>query len=58
MKRLIVFRSKVNKQFYWHLRASNGKIIATSGEGYLRKAGAIKAAARIKAMDWAGVYLT
>lgn len=27
-----------NKQWYWHLRARNGKIICIGGEGYLREA--------------------
>jgi uncharacterized protein YegP (UPF0339 family) len=31
----------------WRLRAANGKIIANSGEGYMRKAAALKAANRM-----------
>ena len=32
-----VFRNHSN-QWYWHLKAANNKIIATSGEGYWNKA--------------------
>jgi uncharacterized protein YegP (UPF0339 family) len=33
--------------WYWRLRASNGKIIADSAEGYRRKRAAIKAVNRV-----------
>ncbi len=32
-----IYKDKA-KQFRWRLRASNGKIIADSGEGYVAKA--------------------
>jgi uncharacterized protein YegP (UPF0339 family) len=32
-----IYRSPTNKQWYWRLRARNGKAIAVSGEGYLHK---------------------
>lgn len=56
MTRIIVFRGK-DKQFYWHLRAKNGKITATAGEGYASKRNAYKAANRIKNLDWSKVYV-
>jgi hypothetical protein len=33
-------------QWYWHCQADNGRIVCTSGEGYVNKADAIVAAAR------------
>lgn len=36
-----IFKSATNGQWYWHLRARNGQIIATSGESYKRAAHAI-----------------
>lgn len=33
---------KSRKQWRWRLKARNGKIIATSGESYTRRAGALK----------------
>lgn len=41
---LIFFRDK-KKQYRWQLVAPNGKIVATSGEGYTRLAWAKKGAA-------------
>jgi uncharacterized protein YegP (UPF0339 family) len=37
----VIFISAKNKQWYWHLRARNGRIVATSGEGYQRVAKAV-----------------
>lgn len=41
-----VFKSPVNRQWYFHLKARNGKLIAQS-EGYHKKASAIKTAKRL-----------
>lgn len=40
--KIVVFRAP-SKQWYFHILASNGKIVAQS-EGYKRKASAVKAA--------------
>lgn len=37
-----VFKT-ANRQWYWHLRASNGQIVADSGEGYATKWGCKRA---------------
>jgi uncharacterized protein YegP (UPF0339 family) len=34
-------KRKLKSQFYWHLVASNGRIIARSSETYTRKRGAV-----------------
>lgn len=34
-------------EWRWRLKARNGRIVADSGEGYVRKAGAINAAAAV-----------
>ena len=39
--KLIVYRDK-NKDWRWHLKAANHKIIAESGEGYKRRQGLYK----------------
>jgi len=49
------------KEYYWHIVASNGRIIARSSETYTRKSGAVKsvkAAAKIfqDSMVVGGVY--
>lgn len=36
-----VWRSETNHQWYWHIKARNGKIIAAS-EGYKRKGDALQ----------------
>lgn len=33
----LIWKSEENNQWYWHLQASNGKIIADSVEGYYNK---------------------
>lgn len=35
------------KEWRWRLRASNGRIVATSGEGYRRPSGAAKTLQRL-----------
>jgi len=35
------YGKKKNGQFYWHIKAKNGEIIA-QGEGYKRRAGVLK----------------
>ncbi|MCK4594979.1 YegP family protein [bacterium] len=37
MAKFQIFKSEKNNEWYWHLRANNGQIIATSGEGYKNK---------------------
>ena len=34
---------EIDEQWYWRLRASNGKIIADGSEGYASKASALRA---------------
>jgi uncharacterized protein YegP (UPF0339 family) len=36
------------KQYYWHIVASNGRIIARSSETYTRKSGAVKSMKVVK----------
>ena len=42
-----VFASAADKQWRWHLRARNGRIIATSGEGYQRVGKALSEIAKL-----------
>ncbi len=37
------------REWRWHLKAANGEIIATSGEGYRRKAGCLHAIGVVRA---------
>lgn len=46
-----IYQSEKNKQWYWRLKAKNGNVVATGGEGYEKKAG-VRAAVR-KLMVWA-----
>lgn len=50
-----LFRDK-KKEWRWRLRARNGRIVATSGEGYKRKGRMISTLASIRlsimALDW------
>lgn len=39
--RVVIFKDKA-KEWRWHIFANNGRMIANAGEGYKRKAGAIK----------------
>ena len=47
MARFMVFRDSA-KEYRWRLRHQNGNIIATSGEGYKTKRGALDAIASVK----------
>jgi len=38
------------REWRWRLKASNGRIVADSGEGYRRRASARQAAARLHSM--------
>ena len=48
MSKFQVYRSAVNSQYYYRLRASNGEIIQ-SGEGYTTKASCLTGIASVKA---------
>ena len=45
--KLQIYRD-ANREWRWRLRASNGRILADSGEGYRRRASARHAAARVR----------
>jgi uncharacterized protein YegP (UPF0339 family) len=45
--KFIFWKSDKDGQWYWHLRATNGKIIA-QGEGYKRRSDLLKTIARIQ----------
>ena len=45
--KLQIYRD-VRREWRWRLRASNGRILADSGEGYRRRASARHAAARVR----------
>lgn len=45
--KITVFESRKNGQFYWRVRAANGAIVLTAGEGYTRRNNAKQAIARI-----------
>jgi hypothetical protein len=49
-----VYSSNRSGEFRWRLRASNGKIVATSSEGYKRKVDLINALRVVKASSGAG----
>lgn len=34
---IVVWKSKKNKKFYFHLRSSNGKVMVDNGQGYERR---------------------
>lgn len=42
-----IYRDKAG-EWRWRLRAGNGKIIADSSEGYVRKSGAVNAAENVR----------
>ena len=48
--KFILYRDR-KKEYRWKLVARNGRSIAVSGEGYKRKAGALKAIHLLKLMD-------
>lgn len=60
MKGRLTFEIKqgegVNKDYYWHVLAHNGDIMADSGEDYTRKGGAKKALKRFITMIERGLY--
>ena len=35
--RIEVFQSTKNSQYYWHLKATNGQVVATGNEGFTTK---------------------
>lgn len=37
MAKFELYRSEANSEYRWRLKAANGKVIATSGEGYKNK---------------------
>ena len=45
--KLQIYRD-VRREWRWRLQASNGRILADSGEGYRRRASARHAAARVR----------
>jgi uncharacterized protein YegP (UPF0339 family) len=45
--KFIYWKSTEDGQWYWHLKATNGKIIA-QGEGYKRKGDLLQTIARIQ----------
>jgi len=45
--KLQIYRD-ANREWRWRLRASNGRILADSGEGYRRRSSAIHAAGRMR----------
>lgn len=44
--RIELFKGR-DKQWYWRLRAGNGRIVAIGGEGYTRKSSASRAVGKI-----------
>jgi uncharacterized protein YegP (UPF0339 family) len=46
--KFLLYRDK-NLEWRWRLMASNGRVLADSGEGYKRKGGARKAAEIVRA---------
>jgi uncharacterized protein YegP (UPF0339 family) len=51
MDKLQVFQDEAG-EWRWRKRAPNGEIIAVSGEGFVDKGGAARAAARANSGDW------
>jgi uncharacterized protein YegP (UPF0339 family) len=43
-------------EWSWRVRAKNGAVICTPGEGYMRRGGAISAFRRVAKLLEAGVY--
>lgn len=48
---IIIHKSPVNKQWYFHIKANNGKIIAQS-EGYKNKKGCLKSAKSLQKAEY------
>jgi Domain of unknown function (DUF1508). len=44
--KVVIFKSKTNGQWYFHVTSKNNKIIAQS-EGYKRKSSAVKTACKL-----------
>ncbi len=42
------------REWRWRMKASNGRILADSGEGYRRKASALQGARRVRELIAAG----
>lgn len=51
-----IYRSGKDRQFYWRLVSHNGNVIA-QGEGYKRRAGALKAIRAVQKSQGAAVIL-
>ena len=53
------FQSDEDGKHYWRLKADNGQIIATGGEGYETKGGAIRAIGTVQrvVLESAGAHL-
>jgi len=43
-----MWQNATNKNWYWHLKSANHKIVATGGEGYINKADCQAAIALVK----------
>jgi uncharacterized protein YegP (UPF0339 family) len=48
--RFVVFEDAAG-EWRWHLRAGNGRLVACSGEGFKRKANAVKSARWVRASE-------
>lgn len=51
-----VFQSVRDNNWYWHLKASNGQIVAVAGEGYVSKQGCLHGISLVKSSYNAPVY--
>lgn len=51
MRKITVYRDRAG-EWRWRLQERNGRIVADSGEGYTRKAGAKRAAERMQVLVW------
>jgi len=49
------WKSSTNNQWYWRLKANNGQIVATGGEGYVNQADCLRGIALTKASGEAPV---
>ena len=47
--KLEIYRD-ANREWRWRLKASNGRIVADSGEGYRRRASVYEAVGRVKSI--------
>ena len=46
--RVSVFQGRgTHPLWYWRVKSRNGRIVATGGEGYVRRSGAMRAARRL-----------